>query len=207
MSAGSLREALSVIPPVEWIAVALALAYLVFAVRQHIACWFFAAASSAIFLWLFARAGLAMQSLLQLFYIAMAAYGWYSWRGGRSSSQESRPVVRWPLRRHLAAVAGILLVSTSAWVWAAGDSASVRYVDAVTAWGSVLATWLVARKVLENWLYWIVLDLMAAGLYWSQDLLATALLFVLYSAIAVHGYRSWRASLKAPRPVTAVAGS
>jgi nicotinamide mononucleotide transporter len=71
----------------------------------------------------------------------------------------------------------------------------VPYVDALVAWGSVFTTWLVARKVLENWLYWIVLDLAAAALYWSQGLHATAVLFLLYSAIAVQGYRSWRASL------------
>jgi nicotinamide mononucleotide transporter len=78
-------------------------------------------------------------------------------------------------------------------------------VDALTACGSVFATWLVARKVLENWLYWIVLDSAAAGLYWSQGLYATALLFVLYSAIAVQGYRSWRSSVSASRQGAAAA--
>jgi nicotinamide mononucleotide transporter len=69
----------------------------------------------------------------------------------------------------------------------------------------VFATWLVARKVLENWLYWIVLDSLGAGLYWSQGLIATALLFVLYAAIAVQGYRSWRSSISASQPRAAAA--
>jgi nicotinamide mononucleotide transporter len=199
-------DALSAIPPVEWTAVGLALAYLVLAVRQHIACWLFAASSSAIFLWLFARADLLMQSALQVFYIAMAAYGWYSWRGGLSAVQASRPVVRWPVRHHLVAIGGIVLLSAvSGWLSASETTAAVRYVDALTAWGSVFATWLVARKVLENWLYWIVLDSLAAGLYWSQGLIATALLFVLYAAIAVQGYRSWRSSISASQPRAAAA--
>ena len=199
-------DALSAIPPVEWTAVALALAYLVLAVRQHLACWLFAASSSAIFLWLFAHADLLMQAALQVFYIAMAAYGWYSWRGGLSAVQASRPVVRWPVRRHLVAIGGIVLLSTvSGWLSASETTAAVRYVDALTAWGSVFATWLVARKVLENWLYWIVLDCAAAGLYWSQGLIATAVLFVLYSAIAVQGYRSWRSSVSASQPGAAAA--
>ena len=91
MSVRQLLDAVAAISPVEWTGVGLALAYLVLAVRQHIACWFFAASSSAIFLWLFARADLLMQSALQVFYIAMAAYGWYSWRGGLSAAQASRP--------------------------------------------------------------------------------------------------------------------
>jgi nicotinamide mononucleotide transporter len=68
-------------------------------------------------------------------------------------------------------------------------------VDAFVAWVSVLATWMVARKVLENWLYWIVVDSVAAALYWSQGLHATAVLFVVYVVIAVRGYFTWRADL------------
>jgi nicotinamide mononucleotide transporter len=190
-----LRDAVSTIAPAEWIAVALALAYLVLAVRQHIACWVFAATSSAVFLWIFARAGLDMQAALQVFYIAMAAYGWHSWRGGAAPAQTARPVTSWPALRHLAAIVAIVLISVANGALASREGfAIVPYLDALTAWGSVFATWLVARKVLENWLYWIALDLTAAGLYWSQGLFATALLFVLYSGIAVQGYRSWRAS-------------
>ena len=201
MDAQSLRDAVAAISPAEWIAVVLALAYLMLAVRQHIACWMFAATSSAVFLWLFARAGLVMQATLQVFYIAMAAYGWYSWRGGAAEAQSSRPVTTWPPVRHLAAIAAIVVVSAVNGALSSHDSpAVVRYLDALTAWGSVFATWLVARKVLENWLYWIALDLTAAGLYWSQDLIATALLFVLYSGIAVQGFRSWRSSRSASRP-------
>jgi nicotinamide mononucleotide transporter len=203
VSLRQLLDAAAAVSPAEWTGVGLALAYLVLAVRQHIACWLFAASSSAIFLWLFAHADLLMQSALQVFYIAMAAYGWYSWRGGLSAAQASRPVVRWPVRRHVAAAGGIALLSAvSGWLSASETAAAVHYVDALTAWGSMFATWLVARKVLENWLYWMVLDTAAAGLYWSQGLIATALLFVLYAAIAVQGYRSWRSSVSAPGAAT-----
>jgi nicotinamide mononucleotide transporter len=202
MSLRQLLDAAAAITPAEWSAVVLALAYLVLAVRQHIACWLFAALSSGIFLWLFARAGLAMQSVLQLFYIAMAAYGWYSWRSGKVDAQHSRPVVRWPASWHLHAVGVVAIVAAvNGWMLHSAGTGAVPYVDAFVAWGSVLATWMVARKVLENWLYWIVLDLLAAALYWAQGLYATAVLFLLYAAIAVQGYRSWRSSLalRAPR--------
>jgi nicotinamide mononucleotide transporter len=189
--------ALVAIPPAEWVGVALALAYLLLAVRQHVACWAFAASSSAVFLWLFARAELVMQAALQLFYIAMAGYGWYSWRGGLAEAQAARPVTRRGVAWHLCAIAAIVMLSavTGRLTGAGEGGGAVPYVDALVAWGSVFTTWLVARKVLENWFYWIALDLCAAGLYWSQGLHATAVLFLLYSAIAVQGYRSWRSSL------------
>jgi nicotinamide mononucleotide transporter len=74
--------------------------------------------------------------------------------------------------------------------------ALVPYVDALTAWVSVFATWLVARKVLENWLYWIVVDMVAAALYFTQGLHATAVLFVVYSLVAIRGYQQWRADYR-----------
>ena len=188
------------IPPAEWAAVVLALAYLLLAVRQSAWCWPAAIASAATYLVLFARGGLLMQAALQVFYIAMGVYGWWAWRGGGARAGGALRVSRWGWRRH--AAAGALLLGVSAGNgWLIGRSAGglVPYVDALVAWVSVVATWMVARKVLENWLYWIVVDAVAAGLYWSQGFRATALLFVLYVAIAVRGYFAWRADVELAR--------
>jgi nicotinamide mononucleotide transporter len=164
-------------------------------VRQNAWCWACAIASSAIFLVLFVQAGLVMQVALQVFYIGMGVYGWFAWRRGGASGAEL-PVSRWNVRRHALAVA-VLCAATLAngWLVAWTQGGLVPYVDAFVAWVSVLATWLVARKVLENWLYWIVVDSVAVVLYWSQGLHATAVLFVVYVLIAVRGYFSWRADL------------
>jgi nicotinamide mononucleotide transporter len=183
------------IPAVEWVAVAFAFAYLVLAIRQNAWCWVCSIVSSAIFLVLFARGGLVMQAWLQVFYVAMAVYGWWAWRHGGQGAQSVLPVRRWPLRWHLLALAAIAIVSAvnGRWMAGAASDAMVPYVDALTAWVSVFATWLIARKVLENWLYWIVIDMVAAGLYFTQGLHATAVLFVVYSLVAIHGYRQWQA--------------
>lgn len=185
--------ALAAIPPAEWVAVLLAFGYLLLAVRQNAWCWACAIASSAIFLVLFARGGLVMQAVLQVFYIAMGAYGWWAWRRG-SADGVALPVSRWPAGRHGAAIAALLALSAvNGWIVARAQGGWVPYVDAFVAWVSVLATWMVARKVLENWLYWIVVDSVAAALYWSQGFHATAVLFVAYVVIAVRGYFAWRA--------------
>jgi nicotinamide mononucleotide transporter len=197
----ALLESLGTIPPAEWAAVALALAYLLLAVRQNAWCWACAIASAAIYLVLFARGGLVMQSALQLFYIGMGGYGWWAWRGGAGKQRAALPVSKWPPGRHLVCI-GLVVAATAAngWVIGRAQGGLVPYVDAFVAWASVLATWMVTRKVLENWLYWIVVDAVAAVLYWSQGFQATALLFVLYVVIAVRGYFAWRADLASVAP-------
>ena len=187
--------ALAAIPPAEWVAVLLAFGYLLLAVRQNAWCWACAIASSGIFLVLFARAGLVMQSALQVFYVAMGAYGWWAWRRGTGHGAGLR-VSRWRPGRHLVAIA-VLLAATAVngWMVARVQGGWVPYVDAFVAWVSVLATWMVARKVLENWLYWIVVDSVAAALYWSQGFHATTVLYVAYVLIAARAYFAWRADV------------
>ena len=115
--------ALAAIPPAEWVAVLLAFGYLLLAVRQNAWCWACAIASSAIFLVLFARGGLVMQAALQVFYIAMGAYGWWAWRGG-SANGVALPVSRWCAGQHAAAIAALLVASAvNGWI-VAPDPAS-----------------------------------------------------------------------------------
>jgi nicotinamide mononucleotide transporter len=187
----ALVAALAAVAPTEWLAVALAIAYLLLAIRQNPWCWAFAIASSALYFVLFARTGLVMQSVLQFFFIGMAVYGWRQWRG--SAGRAPSVVGRWSATAHVGAIVAVIAVAcVNAWLVAGRHAGLVAYTDAATAWGSVLATWLVARKVLENWLYWIVIDVVASALYWSQGLHATTALYLLYAALAVHGYRAWR---------------
>lgn len=195
-----LLASFAAIPAAEWLAVVLALGYLLLAVRQNPWCWVSAAASSAIYFVLFARAGLFMQSALQVFYIAMAVYGWYAWRGGRDAQAAPLEVSTWTPTTHSMAIgAALLATAVNGWLLAPAGGGATPYVDALVAWVSVLATWMVARKVLENWLYWIVIDLVAAGLYWTQGFHATTVLFLVYVAIAVRGFQAWRTDLVVAR--------
>jgi nicotinamide mononucleotide transporter len=194
--------ALTAVTPLEWLAVMLAIAYLLLAIRQNAWCWAFAIVSSALYLVLFARAGLVMQSALQLFFIAMAVYGWRQWRG--TSTRAPLPVRRWPWSRHLWGVGAVgLATALNGALIAREDAGLVPYADAGVAWASVLTTWLVARKVLENWLWWIAIDVVAAALYGTQGLYATAALYVFYAGLAVRGFGSWQRDLRATVPAHA----
>jgi nicotinamide mononucleotide transporter len=179
----------------EVLAVVLAIAYLVLAIRQNIWCWAAAAVSTLLYLYIMYRANLYMESVLQLFYLGMAVYGWQQWRKGGADDGEL-PVTTWPLRHHLFAIASvILLVVISGELLTRYSDAALPHVDSFTTWGAIVATFMVARKVLENWIYWFVIDAVSVGLYLSRDLVFTAALFTMYLVMIVIGYRSWRASM------------
>jgi nicotinamide mononucleotide transporter len=176
----------------EAIGAALGLAYLLLAVRRNLLCWLCAFISTAIYLVLFARASLYMQSLLQVFYLVMAIVGFIDWQRGRT--QEAGVLIRtWTIQQHLFAAVGVVLATLlNGWVLATQTDSVAPYLDSFVTWGSVVTTWMVARRVLENWLYWIVVDALAAYLYFTQGLLVTTALFVVYLGIVVRGYWVWR---------------
>lgn len=176
----------------EAAAAVLGLAYLLLAVRRNLLCWLCAFISTTVYLVLFARAALYMQSLLQVFYLVMAVYGFIDWRKGRTA--EGEVLIRsWTALRHLTVAALVVAMSVvNGWLLAHNTNAAAPYIDSFVTWGSVVTTWMVARRVIENWLYWVVVDAVAAWLYFTQGLLATTLLFVIYLGIVVHGYFVWR---------------
>jgi len=180
----------------ELIAVIAAIAYLGFAIRQQIICWFFAAISTAIYIWLFIEARLYMESVLNLFYLVMAGYGWWVWSGGRDDGAGT-PVVIWAWRRHLTAIVVVVFLSAlSGWTLSVYSDAAYPYIDSMTTWFAIWATFLVARKVLENWWYWLLIDLASIFIYWTRDLQLTALLFVIYVIMIPFGLISWRNSMR-----------
>jgi len=187
----------------ELLAVVLALAYLLLAMKRSLWSWPCAFISSSIYVVLMLEKKLYMQTALSVFYVAMAVYGFWEWRKNRDAAGELA-VARWSPARHGVVIAAILAVSLiNGWMLAKTD-ATLPYVDAFVTWGSVVTTWMVAKRIIENWLYWIVVDAVAAAVYFHQDLKPTALLFVLYVAIVIRGYFVW---LRDTRSCTLAEGS
>jgi nicotinamide mononucleotide transporter len=192
-------EAAQAMSPWEVVAVLLALAYLVLAIRENVLCWLAAIFSTSIYIVLMFRVGLYMESALQLFYIAMAIYGWYSWTHGEGPDHRLE-VSSWPLRRHIVPLSLILLCSLgSGYLLENFSDAALPYLDSFTTWGAIVTTWMVARKIIQNWHYWFVIDSVSVYLYLSRGLVLTALLFILYLVLIIIGYRQWRKSLEAAR--------
>lgn len=177
--------------PLEAASVILGIAYAVLAVRRSRWCWVCGGFSSAILVYLAARARLPMQAALQVFYVAMSVYGFRSWL--RQEKEADGLVTTWPIRAHLAAWIAILALSAFSSRWLAAETgAAWPFLDSVTTWASLVATWLVVRMKLENWLYWMAIDVVLTYLFIAQKLPFIALLFATYLGISVTGLFAWR---------------
>jgi nicotinamide mononucleotide transporter len=201
---GALVRQVDALSLAEMAAFLLGAAYLVLAIRESLWCWIAAFLSASIFAVLFAGARIYMDSALQLFYAAMAVYGWWSWRGGTAHATEL-DVTRWPARRHLLAMAGIVVLSLAAGsMLVAWTDAKYPYVDSFTTFASLWATFLVARKVLENWWYWLVIDAVSIAIYLERGLAFAAALFVVYVVMIPFGLAAWTRSWRdAGKPAAA----
>jgi len=176
----------------EMLAVLLALAYLLLAVRQMRLCWLAAFASTALYTLLFWQVQLLMQSALNVYYMAMAVYGWHQWRHGGQDG-ETRAITRWPWRNHafaLAAIAGCSLLSGL--LLDRHTQAAWPYLDSLITWAAVVATYMVARKVLENWAYWMLINSLAMFMFTDRGMELTAALHAIYLLISVFGWIAWQ---------------
>jgi len=180
----------------EPLAVTLALAYVVFAIKEKRTAWILAAASAALYLRIFFMVGLFMEASLQLFYIVMAGVGWISW--GRDGSTAQLPIQRWPASRHILLLAVVLVFGTSmGLLMSQFTNASLPIPDSITTLAALLTTWMVTQKVLENWFWWIGIDLVSIVLFLNRGLDLTAWLFAGYVILAIAGWLSWRRQYQA----------
>ncbi len=192
-----LGDALGAMSAAESLAVVLALAYLLLAAREHIACWACALVSTAIYTVVFWDASLLMEAALNVYYMAMAVYGWQQWRYG-GAAHEGVSIRSLSMRQHGLIVAAVVCLTLASGAYLASQTSAVwPYVDSFTTWASVITTVLVAKKYLENWLYWFVIDSISIPLYLDRGLYLTAALFAVYLVIVVFGYLSWQRHLTA----------
>jgi nicotinamide mononucleotide transporter len=179
---------------IELIAAALAVAYLLLAIAQRLSCWLAAFISSVLYVWVLFSARLYMESVLNAFYAAMAVYGFWQWQHGKGGG--TLAVNRWPIAWHaFAALAIVALSLVSSFFLRRYTPAALPFADSMVTWSSVFTTFLVARKVYENWHWWLLIDSVSVYLYYSRHLYATMLLFGLYLILIVIGMREWRRSL------------
>jgi nicotinamide mononucleotide transporter len=178
---------------VEITAAVLAVVYLLLAIKQQLACWAAAFVSSCLYVWVMFGARLYMESVLNAFYAAMAVYGYWQWTRGPGGRELE--VSRWPVSRNAVGLLVVVAMSmVSSYFLRRFTPAAWPFVDSMVAWASVFATFLVARKVYENWHWWLVIDSVSLCLYFTRGLYLTVLLFGLYLMMIVIGMREWRRS-------------
>ncbi|TXB67649.1 nicotinamide riboside transporter PnuC [Phaeodactylibacter luteus] len=186
MEAGSLSW-------VDWAASITAIVYVVLAARSNIWCWFWGIISCS--LWAYASFvfyGLYLDALLQVFYVGMGFWGIYTWRS--AGAQEGIvPVSRLGWQQHAwYLLGGGLATLAFGYFFGAYTPAAATYWDAGTTTFSVLATFMLARRRLDNWAYWVAIDAVYAGLYFSRGAYLFALLMAAYTLIAGKAWASWK---------------
>ena len=178
----------------EIIAVILALAYVWLAARQNIWCWPCALISTGIYTWLFWEVALPFHTALNAYYLLMAVYGWFKWHV-QPTGQVA--VQSWSVSRHVSWIFLLIILSlVLSQIASMVLDADYLYLDAFITVFSVYTTVLVAHKVLENWLYWMVINTFASFLYFLKDMPLTGTLFIGYLGFAIYGYVRWKKPLK-----------
>ena len=178
---------------IEVIAVFLALVYLVLAAYQNSWCWLAAAISSVLYIKICFDAKLFIETGLQFFYLIMAIVGYFQWQKQNPTPKDDQQIINLSFKSW---IQGILICSIISFVMAfwfqQNTNAKLPWLDAPVTVFSVWATWLVIKKVLQNWLLWIVIDSVAIYIYTQRALHITALLYALYTMLAIIGYFKWK---------------
>ena len=174
--------------------------YLYYSIREKVLCWPWGIFASVISISIFFTARLYADMGLQFYYLFISAYGWYHWLYGKSKQGGDHVVItrtvglQWLHLLMAGVVLYILILGVLLYVpdWLQIEKSSMPYLDAFTTAASIIATWMLARKIIEHWLIWVVVDILSMGMYLYKGLYFYAFLFVVYTAGAILGYVEWR---------------
>ncbi|MBN1944519.1 MAG: nicotinamide mononucleotide transporter [Bradymonadales bacterium] len=191
---------LTFLSPVELLATLFGLTCVWLTLRENIWCWPAGLVQVSLYIAVFYQARLYSEMGLHIIYVFLQIYGWYHWLHGgedrgRLSISRLPPAVaaRW---------AAIALASTVVlgWIMDSRTDAALPYWDAAATVLSLIAQWLMARKVLESWLIWILVDIMAVGIYLSSALYLSAGLYGVFLVLATSGFLSWKTRCQSAAP-------
>jgi nicotinamide mononucleotide transporter len=136
-------------------------------------------------------ANLYMEAVLQIFYIFMGFYGWKQWNK-RDKEDAKFKIETLSLKTHFIILFSIIFFSLLiGYFLEIYTNAALPFLDSLTTFGALVATYMVAKKVLENWIYWFFIDALSVMLYINREFYLTAILFCLYLIIILFGFRTW----------------
>lgn len=178
----------------EYVAALFGIVSVYLSTRENIWSWPTAIVNVGLYAVVFFHARLYAEMGLQVVYLALSLYGWYQWRFGGVNHTALR-VTRVSRRLLLA----LLALNLAAWlalgtVLARYTNANLPYLDSLLTTTSLVAQWMMTRKLLENWILWIAVDIVYVPMFFSQHLVPTAGLYAVFLVLAVLGYRDWRRS-------------
>ena len=177
---------------IESLAVFFSLLYVILAAKENSLCWGAALISVSLYIYICFTAKLYPETGLQIFYLIMAIIGYFTW-----NKKSKEKIKEWSEFKHLIIITlGALFSFIMGFYFFTYTDSAMPIIDSFTTVFSIIATYMVVKKVLGNWLYWIVIDLLSVYMYFHRDLHLTSLLFIAYTTIAVYGYMSWSKRIK-----------
>jgi nicotinamide mononucleotide transporter len=189
---------------IEWInnhsieitGAALSFVYLILEIRQKWTLWLAGIVSSAFYVYIFFDAKLYAEMGMNLYYVAMSVYGLYCWKLSKTNEEGQKNFHNMTAKTAVfLGVTCLILMGLLIFILVAYTDSPVPIPDALIAAFSIVATWMVAKKMVECWYLWIFVNSFSIGLYIYQKLYPTAVLFVFYSLLSVVGLIEWRKSI------------
>jgi len=172
------------------------LLFLYFEIKENYLMWPLGLITSALYFVIFFKSKFYADMSLQIYYVAISLYGWYFWtRAGKTDKKEDVPISKLNLKQAIM----YLVISTILFVLYANilvkyTDSPLPYWDSFTTALSIVATFMLTRKIIEQWLIWVVIDAVSLGLYIYKGLYPTAILFTVYTLLAIVGYLQWKKS-------------
>ncbi|MDR3286086.1 MAG: nicotinamide riboside transporter PnuC [Prevotellaceae bacterium] len=178
------------------IGMALGLLYLYFEYKANIYLWIIGMIMPLVHGFLYFKSGLYADMSMNIYYILAGIYGWIVWNN-RQKDKKTYSISRTPLRKwlHLALLFVIIDIFIT-YILIKFTNSNVPYADAFTTSLSIIAMWMLSRKYVEQWLVWLVVDIISCCLYIYKEIPITASLYILYSCLAIAGYLRWLKMMK-----------
>ena len=182
---------------IELLGSVLSIIYLYLSIKQKVSLWIFGFLCSLLYVVVFFQSKFYADMSLQFYYLGVSAFGWISWKAGKPENRKELPVKRTtPLSGAIILVIALVLYFLYYFILSEYTDSPLPKADAFTTALSIVATWMLARKMIEHWWLWIIVDSVSAGLYFYKALYPTAILFVIYTIMAIIGYQQWKKSLQ-----------
>jgi nicotinamide mononucleotide transporter len=189
-------DSLKNMPAIDWVATLTAIAYIFFAAREQIICWYFGIISCGLWAYSsFFNYELYLDAILNVFYVIMAFVGIYQWKYG-AKDKKTLNITKMDTALHFKIIlAGIVFGLLYGYLFDKYTAAEATYLDALTTVFAIITTFLVIQKKLENWIYWIFINSVYIYLYGSRGAYLFALIMIIYIVIAISGYKKWKENM------------
>lgn len=175
----------------------LSVIYLYLSIKQKVSLWIFGFLCSALYIVVFFQSKFYADMTLQFYYLGVSIYGWFSWKEKAKQTGKELPIKKTNLRNVLILLPiTIIVLFLYYYVLKNHTDSPLPFADSFTTALSITATWMLAKKMIEHWILWIIVDSVSAGLYFYKELYPTTVLFVIYTIMAVIGWIQWRKDLK-----------